>query len=83
MLLFFFCPCIIVHVPQEILRGQLGAEGVGHLQNLRRIWRKRCEEDYSSRHQGQILQTRVPSLLLLQASRVSITIFPRVLRDTF
>lgn len=82
MILFSVSSCISVDVPQEILGGQLGTEGISHLQNLSWIWRK-DESNMTAATINGGLKAHVPSLLLLQTSRVSITIFPRVLRDTF
>lgn len=45
MFLFSFSSYIIRSVPQEILRGQLGTEGISYLQNLSWIWRKKGKDE--------------------------------------
>lgn len=86
----FIIPC---SVSQEIPGGQLDTEGVSHLEYMRRPWMKKLQwtKEKFSHHQhwhtnsctSKRCRTDLPSLFLLHTSRVSITIFPRALRDTF
>lgn len=86
---------IILSVSMEIPGGQLDTEGVSYLQDLRWTWtgkdKRQFQRQVTSNTMNELTvdtstgrcRAHLPFPLLLHTSRVSITIFPSSLRDTF